>query len=645
MTDETLRVLTGVVAAISGTQRPNQQAMVTDVAQALADRAVLLIQAGTGTGKSLGYLVPLVVAARHSGLRSVVSTATLALQRQLVGRDLPALAAALPDDSGLTYAVLKGRGNYLCRARLAGDGREEIELDLRVPSGGLEQQAARLRAWADETDSGDRDDYPHDVDPRVWRSMSATGRECVGAAKCAFAADCFSEHARRDAAQVDIIVTNHALLALDAMDDAPVLPDHDVLVVDEAHEFVSRATNAATSELSAAAVDRAMSMVRGLDVGDAALELLREAHDGLDRAVASLAGQPGRLKELPAALVDPLAAVRDAAQLAIGELPSGDAVDTARRHRATAALEELHEVAGRLIATRANDVAWVTGGSSPTLQVAPLSVGQVLAPYLLGHRAVVLTSATLTVGGDFAPLASDLGLTADDWRGIDVGSPFDHSQQGILYVAADLPRPGRDGPDDRILARISELVTAAGGRTLVLLSSWRAVERVAEALARDATISVPVLVQRRGDAVARLVAQFAADEASVLVGTMSLFQGVDVPGSACVCVIIDRIPFPRPDDPIVSARSEQVEAAGGNGFQAVSVPRAALLLAQGSGRLIRSAEDRGVVAVLDSRLATAGYGGLIRKSLPPFWPTTDAAVAKAALQRLAADADAAASSA
>ena len=218
---------------------------------------------------------------------------------------------------------------------------------------------------------------------------------------------------------------------------------------------------------------------------------------------------------------------------------------------------------------------------------------------------------------------------------MDVGSPFDHAAQGILYVAADLPAPGRDGVAMEALDELAELIEAAGGRTLALFSSWRGVERAADFLrVRLDTIATPLLVQRKGDAVGSLVQKFASDPATVLLGTVSLWQGVDVPGDSCICVVIDRIPFPRPDDPLMAARQRAVDDAGGSGFRAIAVPKAGLLLAQGAGRLIRGMDDQGVVAVLDSRLATAGYARALRESLPPFWYTTDRAKVVGALERL-----------
>jgi len=253
------------------------------------------------------------------------------------------------------------------------------------------------------------------------------------------------------------------------------------------------------------------------------------------------------------------------------------------------------------------------------------------------------------VGGGRVPPAEptpfeptdEQGADAARWTALNVGSPFDFSKQAILYVAAHLPRPVGGGPGPEALAELIELVRAAGGRTLALFSSWRGVEVAEEALVAAGLDSdeTPLLVQRKGEPPAPLVARFEADPKSTLIGTMSLWQGVDVPGDTCTLVVIDKIPFPRPDDPLVAARSEAVDKSGGSGFATVSVPRASLLLAQGAGRLIRSSADRGVVAVLDPRLVTAGYAGLLRAGLPPFWMTTDASVARSALERLNAEAE------
>lgn len=633
VTQSARELLAAIIASMAGSTRPHQEQMADAVASAIDGGGVLLVQAGTGTGKSLGYLAPAISAARNSGTRTVVSTATLALQRQLVDKDLPAALAAAPEPQ-VTAAVLKGRGNYICAARLAGQGSDDPqeELDLSVGGGRMERQAAELRSWAQSTSTGDRDDYSEQLDPRVWRALSATGRECVGPSRCSFAAECFSEKARHRAGAADIVVTNHALLALDALDDAALLPEYDVLIVDEGHELGARVAAAGTEQLGAGLVDRAVAAVRPLVDADH-VERLTEAGAAFSAALSGLPVERRRMTAMDEGLVSALALLRDACTLAGAALPREEDSDNHRRHRAQAALTEVHDIAGRLIGAGEDDVVWYGGLADPQLHVAPLGVAGPLGEYLTERGAAVVTSATLTLGGDFDAVAAELGLRGE-WDGLDVGSPFDYRHQGILYAAADLPAPGRDGPDEALLDRVRELVVAAGGRSLVLLSSWRAVERVSEHLLAQPVPGVDVLVQQRGDPVAGLVSRFAEDETSVLVGTMSLFQGVDVPGSSCLCVIIDRIPFPRPDDPVLQARAERVARAGGNGFMSVSVPRAALLLAQGAGRLIRSDSDRGVVAVLDPRLATARYGSYLVASLPDFWPTTRREVAVEALRRL-----------
>ena len=632
-----------MVAGIGGQSREGQLEMVLAIAEALDGQQHLMVQAGTGTGKSIGYLVPAIAHVRAGGGPVVVATATLALQHQLVSRDLPAVDAALreTDEEPISWAVLKGRANYLCRQRLADTVEPPDQVLLDLPGvGRLESDAARVRAWAEQTATGDRDEIG-EVDPRVWRAFSVTARECMGATKCPFGQECFAEMARARASQADIVITNHALLALHAVDNVPVLPDHDVVIVDEGHELAERTTNAMTAELSPAVASRAFTSARAL-VSRESAELVENSLSDLGQALFDV---EGRLREIPEALRAALASVRDATHAALTELSArsdSSPDEVARVQRAKATLEELHDTAGEALAASEHVVVWVerAGGRQPTLRLAPLSVASALREGLLAERTAVLTSATLSLAGDFAPIAREVGLDTsakgEQWHALDVGSPFSFAEQGILYVAADLPRPGRDGPSAEALDRLAALVRAAGGRTLALYSSWRGVEAAAQRLEEADIDGVDVLVQQRGDAVGPLVARFAADPTSVLVGTMSLWQGVDVSGTACQLVIIDRIPFPRPDEPLLQARTERVEAAGGSGFAAVSVPRAALMLAQGAGRLIRSVSDRGVVAVLDPRLVTGGYAKTLRASIPPLWFTTDTDVVVGALARLAA---------
>ncbi len=658
--------LAAAVEALGGEDRTGQLAMAEAVASTLGGSGHLLVQAGTGTGKSLAYLVPALLHATSNERRVIVATATLALQHQLISRDLPRLADALEPVLGRrpTYAVLKGRHNYVCLDRLhrGATDREDSDDDalFAAPTSVLGRQAKDLREWVDETETGDRDDLPFTVDGRVWRGVSVSGRECVGAQKCAYGEECFAEAARARANASQVVITNHAMLAIHTLDNVPVLPEHDAVVIDEGHELVDRATNAVTSEISAALLERAVSRTRRLVDADLA-DRLDSSAEALGMELAARAeglNGPVRILAIEGSLLLALASVRDTTHAGITALNSNasskdDPEALATSTRARGILSEIHDVAGALLALDDEQVAWLDPGDrrAPTLRIAPLTVAGLLRTELFDESRVVVTSATLQLGGSFEPLARSFGLPLDGtssadgaWTGLDVGSPFDHARQGILYVASSVPPPGRDGTDTAAMDELADLIAAAGGRTLALFSSWRGVERAAESLAellpdrlldrQIVPLDVPVLVQKRGDSVADLVSRFAAEPRAVLLGTLSLWQGVDVPGEACHLVVIDRIPFPRPDDPLTAARSKFAEDHGGNGFTAVSVPRAALLLAQGVGRLIRSSTDRGVVAVLDPRLATARYGDYLRKSLPPFWFTTDGALVRASLTRL-----------
>lgn len=624
-------LLEAAVAAVGGTQRPGQIRMAEEVAAAIRDERHLLVQAGTGTGKSLAYLVPALLHEEPV----VVATATIALQQQIVARDLPQLVDAVEPLLGRrpTYAILKGRSNYVCRNRLEGglpDDGEDALFD-PSPSTALGKDVVRVRGWADETETGDRDELAPGVSDRAWRQVSVTSRECLGASKCPRGGDCFAELAREHAARADVVVTNHALLAIDALEGLPLLPEHDVVVVDEAHELVDRVTGVATDELAAAMIERAAARARRLvdDTDD-----LAESADLLTAALAEV--DEGRLVELPEVLAAALATVRDAARAVLSDLTRHKDGDDGAKKVAQSALETVFDTASRLAAHATVDVSWVAAEQrrGRLLRVAPLAVNGVLRDRLFGDRTVVMTSATLQVGGSFDAVARQVGLTgegAPEWTGIDVGSPFDYPRQGILYVARHLPTPGRDGASPAAMDELAALVEAAGGRTLGLFSSMRAAEAAAEEIRER--LDVPVLCQGE-DRTAALVRDFAEDEPTCLFGTLSLWQGVDVPGDACQLVVIDRIPFPRPDDPLMSARQQAVADAGGNGFMTVAASHAALRLAQGSGRLIRRDADRGMVAVLDSRLATARYGTFLRSSLPPFWVTTDRDVALGALRRL-----------
>jgi ATP-dependent DNA helicase DinG len=671
------QLLSAAVGAVpGGAARPGQQAMVAAIDRAIRDKEHLLVQAGTGTGKSLAYLTPALLVDGPV----VVSTATLALQNQLVEHDLPRLSEAVEPVLGRrpTFAVLKGRHHYLCMAKMEHADEEEPAdtlFDDAPPratrwlgeAGRLGKQIQRLQAWAEKTETGDRDELDPGVDDTAWRQVSMPARDCVGAVKCPYGAECFAEASRARAREADIVVTNHSLLAVDMLSDRHIVPPHRLLIIDEAHELADRVSSASQAELTPDAIERCARRSRTL-LPSAAHEALSEAADALTVGLADLpAGRlTGGLPEPLRQAVTTLEAATRAGLTAIGDVKADDP-DPVRKQQSKAALGDLNDTAQRLLEESDFDVAWVEksdlGSGRRALVVAPLSVAGTLSQGLYTDRTVVATSATLTLGGRFDTVARSLGLpvaaagvpsprgevaeaaapgsltadappvSGDGWTSLDVGSPFDYPKQGILYVAAHLPRPQMSGLPDPAGEELVKLVEALGGRTLGLFSSRRAATQAAELL--RARTALPILLQGE-ESLPVLVRKFRDDRSSCLFGVMSLWQGVDVPGDACQLVVIDRLPFPRPDEPLAAARSAAVDAAGGSGFASVSVPIAAVRLAQGVGRLIRSTGDKGVVAVLDSRLETArGYGAFLRKSLPPFWYTTRPDLAIGALQRLA----------
>lgn len=653
-------LLSSAVAALGGTRRDGQVEMAAAVATAIGDGRHLAVQAGTGTGKSLAYLVPAIRHAVDSGETVVVSTATIALQRQLTERDLPRLTEALtgPLSREPSFAILKGRANYLCLNKLHSGEADDpgAELFDAFELSRMGRDVTRLREWASDTETGDRDDLSPGVDNRSWRQVSVSSRECIGAVACEFSDDCFAEAARRRAGEADVVVTNHAMLAIDAMSPATILPEHRVVVIDEAHELVDRITSVSTEEVSAAGlsyVSRRAGKLISTETAETLAGVTAQLEELLDDArVGEWTRLPGGAGELLASLRDRLWEARsEISPPASGTKTPADADAAAARQMAVSAVENLHDTVVRILTvfgepdvTARRDVIWLAeerlrgGDTRRSLHIAPLSVAGLLRSALFTDSVVILTSATLTIGGSFDALARAWGLPpADDdpgasWRGLDVGSPFDYPRSAILYVARALAPPGRDGPATAALDEMAGLIEAAGGRTLGLFSSMRAAAQAAEALRER--LDFPILCQGE-DTTSTLIEKFAADEATCLFGTLSLWQGVDVPGPSLSLVLIDRIPFPRPDDPLLSARQRDIDAHGGNGFLAVSANHAALLLAQGAGRLLRSDADRGVVAVLDSRLATARYGGYLAAGLPPFWRTTDPAAVRAALGRLA----------
>jgi ATP-dependent DNA helicase DinG len=619
--------LAGVTAALPrGEDRPGQVEMAEAVADAIARHRPLLVQAGTGTGKSLAYLVPAVL----SGRKVIVATATKALQDQLAGKDLPFLAEHLPRP--FSFAVLKGRSNYACRQRLHEATTSDVQLTLEgTTDSSLTEEVRRLADWAATSPTGDRAELDREPSARAWSAVSVGPRECPGKANCPRGAECFAEAARVAAEESDVVVVNTHLYSLSIEAGGALLPEHEVAVIDEAHQFEDVVSATFGLELTGgrftnlARAARAI-LVDATTIGDV------EADGG--RVVEVLVEHVGRRLRGPldVDLADALVRARGHLEQLLAALrgvpDDGPADAGARKQRALRIAGTLVDDIDWLMQAPPSHAVWVEGTAfAPVLRGAPIDVAEALRESVWQTPTVVLTSATIPAG-----LGGRLGLEPGSYTELDVGSPFDHEAHALLYCAAHLPDPRSSGYEEAMHDELEALIRAAGGRTLALFTSYRAMEAAAEAL-RD-RLDTEVLTQRDLPKPA-LVARFAEHEPTSLFATMSFWQGIDVPGRSLALVTIDRLPFPRPDEPLLQARRERARA---DAFRVVDLPRAATLLAQGAGRLIRTATDRGVVAVLDPRLATnASYRWDIIRALPPMHRTKDRADAEAFLKDVTAD--------
>jgi ATP-dependent DNA helicase DinG len=655
--DDGVAGLDKITAEMSGGEhRPEQQEMCRAVAEAMVTRTHLVVQAGTGTGKSLAYLVP----AALSGKKVVIATATKALQDQLADKDLPQVDAGLGLPAPLDYAVLKGRSNYVCLQRVAevgsggiqaelgdqGAGRadepapvEERDRDAEAPGGappeGIVEEVRQLVAWSQKSQTGDRADLSFEPSDRAWNMVSVGPRECPGAYNCPSGGRCFAEAARERASVADVVVVNTHLYGAHLASGSVVLPEHDVVIFDEAHELEEVMTSSLGVEVtpgrfrSLVASARSLVEPRDADV----LDSLASVGDQLGALLADRVGtrvlhdearppvDDRELAELLSRGADVSRRVTDAlrrggAQRSFLPEDGGSEPDPDRSSRKTRALQAAVHMAEDLhrFETRGDgEVAWVDGTRrNVRLRLSPIDVGPVLSTVLWGEVTSVLTSATIP-----PRIVERVGLQKFPTEELNVGSPFDYRSHALLYVARHLPDRRAAGAEEALHEELSQLLQAAGGRTLALFTSKRATEAAAAALAPE--LAYTLLLQ--GDLPKNLLLErFASDETSCLFATMGFWQGVDIPGRALSLVTIDKLPFPRPDDPLLQARRDR---AGGGAFSLVDLPRAATLLAQGAGRLIRNAEDRGVVAVLDPRLATASYRGVLLATLPPMRRSVD----------------------
>lgn len=679
-----LDLLRAHVDRTGGQTRPQQEAMVSAVQDAISTKNPLLAQAGTGTGKSLAYLFPV---AAKDGIRAVIATATNQLSEQLIRHDLPQVAETVEEAGGeLSFALLKGRHQYACLAKineienLNQEGEEhaaesdrlfDLDEDLASDDGltkrtrakGDAKAAADVIAWARKSGTGDRSEAPSVAD-RVWAQVSTTSTDCPGAQSCPFGDVCFAEVARRRARESKIVVTNHALLATEIKKSLEVMNEgnqanpshgmfgkHDVVIVDEAHDLASALTSALSTEIDPRSVSKLIAKAAQYStlgtsdtVEEASIAALRALVEDFEENLEGLPSGP--LVELPKDTIDLLTAITSRLILLENSLSSaaGRATSQEKPKRAASiakVLEQVSVTTAKFNAARALEpgmVRWVDQRrpeDSPVLKTAPIQVGEPLQK-ALSDRVLIGTSATLTVGEDFTPIQRVLGLDRPATETLDVGTPFDYPKQGMLYIPKHpFPEPvGKDrtAHTEAVLEDVLALVTAAGGRTLGLFTTTAGARRAADYLREH----LPHLnVHATGDAPADvLVRQFAEEETSVLCATMGLWQGVSVEGPSCTLVIIDKVAFAPMDDVLTAARRAHVDAQRRDGFTEVMVAQAATSLAQGAGRLIRSTSDKGVVAILDPRIHTKGYGRLLLKTLPNFGVFTDRAKVLAALERL-----------
>ena len=590
-----LALLEKVVARLSNAEsRSGQADMVVHVADALTSGDSIVVQAGTGTGKTLGYLVPILAAGRTA----VVATYTKALQDQLASVDLPLLERACEhdDDLAFSWAILKGRNNYLCRQRVSEIETGHDQLPLNDVPRDVARDVRRLVEWANETTTGEISDVPFPIGDSAWRKVSLGSDECPGKAKCEFGETCFTEIARDKARSANVIVVNFTLYGLDLEQSREFLPPHDVVVFDEVHELEDVISETAsvtlTGRMIATAAESARAALTRQKLPNALVKTAKELDEVLGRYAAQRLSQP-----LPADVHDTLHTADEQCRMILDELEAL-VNETPEQLRARSAIGRMGEALAKVLAASSNMVVFVTEvRGAARLTAAPKRVDHVLAE-VWNDTTAILTSATIPPG---LPRRLGLGLSDDDI--VRVASPFDYEKQSLLYLADDLPLPNASDRAPKLQARIRELISFSGGSALVLFTSWSVLRDTADAL--DGMLGDGITLYRQDDMPKKaLLEAFRDDHSSCLFATRGFFQGVDVPGDALRLVIIDKVPFPALNDPLLDARRDE---AGDSAFMTVDVPIAAASLAQAAGRLIRTAADHGVVAVLDPRLGTKRY--------------------------------------
>jgi ATP-dependent DNA helicase DinG len=603
-----------------GENREGQRQMVRSVAAAFSRRQHTVIEAGTGVGKSLAYLVPAVM----TGQRVVIATATKNLQDQLATKDAPTVAAHAPR---VNVAVLKGKNNYLCRNRAQANEGGQMSFDdgTDVPRG-VANQMRRILQWSNETTTGDRDELPFEIDQRAWRGLSVTPQECLGRVQCPQGQNCFAELAKDRAGESSLLIVNTHLYAAHLASGSMLLPSHQFVVFDEAHEALDIFASLLGTSLTATRL-RALSSVSRSLLGSAFHERCDQLVETADRLTTSLEMQfdqnqltglsedctreLGRAGELVTAIIEGLRAL----------LTEG--ADTeARRVRALGPAVHLGNDLDRVNKVRDGELLFLDRREREvTIEISLIDVGPRLVDDLWGNVTAVLTSATIPDS-----LPKNLGLEGNCVVE-HFDSPFDYQTNSLLYVPENFPQRNSDDAEAAIIDELVTLITAAGGRTLALFTNRSVMNRVAEAVAPrlDTGVLVQGTLSRQ-----RIIEEFRDSAEASLFAVTSFWQGIDVPGHSLSLVTIDRLPFAVPNDPLAEARRSRSERP----FYEVDLPRAAMLLAQGVGRLIRTNTDRGVVAVLDTRLAESSYRSSLFRKLPPMKRTRDRAQVLSFLEEL-----------
>tara|TARA_B100000427_G_scaffold324474_1_gene329673 strand:- start:11 stop:1906 length:1896 start_codon:yes stop_codon:yes gene_type:complete len=606
-----------------GERRPGQEAMTRMVAESIVSGNHLVVRAGTGTGKSLAYLLPSILSEKPT----IVATATKALQDQLAQKDLPFLQLHL--EKPFSFSVLKGRSNYVCRQKIieyqSSDQQQVLE---EMRSLVNEEHLDSIIEWAEDTVTGDRSDLSFEPNNATWEKLSVTSNECPGRNKCPSGEICFAETAKDVAAVSDVVVTNLHLYALDICAENAFLPEHEIVVLDEAHKVEEILSSSLGFEIHGGKFRSLFRDAGSVLSSCSELENVGELNEMFDTALNPHSNQ--RVVPPEDRVLSDLFDLTEARLVALSsvlhELPDITTLDIgARITRVIQSIDSLLENVREARWLEDDSVAWVESTyGRPTMKVALISVDHILNENLWPLRTVVLTSATVP-----ANLANRLGLDEESFSFEDVGSPFDFENQALLYCASHLPDPRNQNYREELHDEIERLIIAAGGRTLALFTSRRALDEATSYLRPR----LPFTIFHQDDLPKpALISAFSREEESCLFGTKGLWHGIDIPGPSCSLVIIDRIPFPSPADPLLSARREKI---GDSSFREIDLPIAATELSQGVGRLIRSTSDFGVVAVLDSRLAkTDSYRGQLLEALPPMTRTTDLESVTSYLERI-----------